>query len=93
MSSLGNSLEVRNVVLGVADTLDIDSLCLVVNSSGDILGLVTVDKLGFDAEAREENLELIVSTTVEVRGRNNVVAGLSKSADGEELGCLARRGS
>jgi hypothetical protein len=89
VSSLGNSFKVGNVILGVSDTLDIDSLCLVVNGSGDILRLVTVDKLGVDAETGEEDLELVVSATIEVGGRNDVVASVSEGADGEELGGLA----
>jgi hypothetical protein len=89
VSGLRNSFEVRNVILGVTDTLNINSLCLIVNGSSDILGLVTVDKLGVDAETGEEDLELVVSAAIKVRGRNNVVAGLGEGGDGEELGCLA----
>lgn len=89
MGSLGNSLEIRNVVLGVTDAFNVNSLGLLVDSSSNILGLVTVDKLGVDAQTREEDLELVVSATVEVRSRDNVVASVGEGADGEKLGCLA----
>lgn len=89
MSSLGNSLQIRNVVLGVSNTLNIDSLCLIINGSCNVLRLVAIDELGFDAQAREEDLELVVGAAVEVRSRNDVVASLSEGADGEELSGLA----
>jgi hypothetical protein len=89
MSSLGNSLQIRNVIPGVSNTLNIDSLCLIINSSRNVLRLVTIDKLGLDAQTREEDLELVVSAAVEVRSRDDVVAGLSEGADGEELSSLA----
>lgn len=92
MSSLRDSLKVRDVVLGIAYTLDIDSLCLLVNSSSDILRLVAVDKLGVDAKTGEENLELVVSAAVEIGRRDDVVASMGEGADCEELSGLTRRG-
>lgn len=89
VSSLGNSLKIRNVVLGVTDAFNVNSLCLLVDGSSNILGLVTVDKLGVDAQTREEDLELVVSATVEVRSRDNVVTSVGEGADGEKLSCLA----
>lgn len=92
MGNLGNSLQVRNVIPGVTNTLKVDSLCLVVNSSSNILRLVAVDKLGLDAQTREEDLELVVGAAIEVRGGDDVVAGVGKGVDGDELGGLAGGG-
>lgn len=92
MGNLGNSLQVRNVVLGVTNALEVDSLCLVVDGSSDILGLVAVDKLGLDAQAGEEDLELVVGAAVEVRRGDDVVAGVGQGVDGDELGGLAGGG-
>lgn len=92
MGHLGNGLEVGDVVPGVSDALDVDGLCLVVNGSSQVLGLVAVDKLCLDSQAREEDLELVVGAAVEVRGGHDVVAGVSEGVDGDELGGLARRG-
>jgi hypothetical protein len=89
MSSLRNSLQVRNVILGVSNTLNIDSLCLIINGSCNVLRLVTIDKLGLDAQTREEDLELVVSAAVEVGSRDDVVAGVGEGADGKELSSLA----
>lgn len=90
--NLGNSLEVRDVVLWVPDALDVDGLGLVVNGGGDILDTVAVDELGVDAEAGEEDLELVVGAAVQQRGGDDVVASVREGVDGDELGGLARGG-
>lgn len=92
MGDLGNSLEVGNVVPRVTDALDIDGLGLFVNGSGNVLGLVAVDKFGLDTETGEEDLELVVGATVKVGGRHDVVAGVGKGVDRDELRGLARGG-
>lgn len=92
MGDLGNCLQVRDVVLGVANALNVDSLGLVVNGSSNVLGLVAVDKLGLDAQARQEDFELVVGSAVKVGGGDDVVASVGKRVDGDELGSLARGG-
>jgi hypothetical protein len=89
VSRLGNSLQIRDVILGVSNTLNINSLCLVIDSSSNILRLVTINELGVDAQTREEDLELVVRAAVEVRSRDDVITSVSEGADGEELGSLA----
>lgn len=92
LTYLRDSLKVGDVVLGISDTLDIDSFCLIVDSSSNVVGVVALDKLGFDAETREENLELVVGSAVEEGGGDNVVAGMAERRDGHELGGLAGGG-
>lgn len=46
MSNLGNGLKIWDVILWVSNTLNVNSLCLLVNHGGKILRLVAVDKLG-----------------------------------------------
>lgn len=84
-----NGLKVGHVVARVADALNVDGLCAVVDGGGQLLGLVAVDKLGRDAQAGEDDLELVVGAAVQVRGRDDVVAGVCEGGDGEELGGLA----
>lgn len=93
MRYLGNGLNIRNVVPGIANALNIHSLGLVINSSSNILRLVAVDELGLDAQTRKEDLELVVRAAVEVGRGDDVVTGVGKSRDGDELGALARGGS
>lgn len=92
VGDLGNGLEVRDIVPGVTDALDVDRLGLVVNGSSNVLGLVAVDKLGLDTQAGQENLELVVGAAVEVGGGHDVVSGVGEGIDGDELGSLAGRG-
>lgn len=49
MSDLSDGLEVRDVVLGVANALDVDRLSVLIDSGGKVFGLVTIDELGLDA--------------------------------------------
>jgi len=90
MCDSSNGLEVGDIVAGISDTLNVDRLCLVINGSTNVLGLVAIHKLGRDAEAREQDLELVVCAAVEVGCRDNVVASVREGGDGQELGCLAR---
>jgi len=87
---LHNGLEVGHVVSGVTNALDVDSLGLVVNGSGELLGVVNVDKLGCDAKPREHNLELVVRAAVQVGRRDDVVPGMGQGSKGHELSRLAR---
>lgn len=93
MCSLGNGLKVRNVVAGVTDRLEVNSLGTVINSRGNILRLVTLDELGSDSHAREHNLKLVVGAAVQVAGGDDVVSGVGEGRDGHELGSLAGGGS
>jgi hypothetical protein len=93
VGELVNDLQVRDVVAGVADALDVDGLGLLVDGGGDVLGAVALDELGLDAQAGEEDLELVVGAAVEVGGGDNVVASVSQGVDDNELGGLAGGGS
>lgn len=89
MGNLGNGLDIRDVVSWVSNALDIDSLGLVVNGGSNVLRVLTVDELGLDAQAREEDFELVVGAAIQVRGGDDVVAGLGQSRNCDELGTLA----
>lgn len=92
VGDLGNGLEVGDVVAGVANGLDVDGLGLLVDGGSNGSWIVAVDKLGLDAEAGKEDLELVVGSAVEVGGRDNVVSGVGESSNGHELSGLAGRG-
>ena len=79
-------------LLWVSNALDVDSLGLVVNCGSNVCWVVSVDKLGLDSESWEEDLELVVCASVEVRGRDDVISGVGKSCNGHELCGLAGRG-
>lgn len=92
VSDLGDSLDVWDVVLGVSNTLDVDGLGFIINGSGQVLRLVTDDELGVDAQSWEEDLQLVVGSSVEVRRRHDVVAGMCEGRDSHELSGLTRAG-
>lgn len=85
-------LEIRYIVTRVADALEVNRLCVVVDSSDELLGLVTINKLAVDAKPGEHDLELVVGSSVKIRSGDDVVAGLCKGSNGHELSSLARRG-
>lgn len=63
MRNLRKFGDICNVVLRVADTFYVDSLRLVINSSSDIFGFVSLDKFYADSVLLEEDLKLIVCLT------------------------------
>lgn len=82
---LSDGLDVRDVVPGVPDALDVDGLRLVVDGGGEVLGPVARDELGRDAEPRQQHLELVVGAAVQVRRRHDVVAALRQRRERQEL--------
>lgn len=86
-------LKVRNVVFGVADGLEEDGLRLVVNELLEVFRLVAGDEFRANPESGQENFELVVGTTVQVRGADDVVADRAESCKGHELRGLAGGGS
>jgi hypothetical protein len=93
VGDLGDGLELGHVVARVADALNVDGLGLVVDGGRNVLGLVAVDELGGDAEARKQHLELVVRAAVEVGRRHDVVARVRQRRNGHELRGLPGRGS
>lgn len=88
MRNLADSLKVRDVILGISNAFQIDSLGLVIDQVLEVLWLVAIDEFRVDSQAREGDLELVVGTAVQVRGRDDVVSGLSERCDGQELSSL-----
>lgn len=91
MCDLANGLKVRDVVSGVSNAFEVNSLGLVINEGLEVLGIVAIDKLGGHAEPWEEDLQLVVGAAVKVRSGNDVVSGVGKACNGHELRRLAGR--
>ncbi len=64
VSNLGNRLKVWHVVFWVANTLNVDSLGVLINCGRKILGVVSIDELGVYAQPWQEDLQLIVGSSV-----------------------------
>jgi hypothetical protein len=93
MGQLGNGFEIRNIVSRIADSFHIHGFRLVIDGCGKLLGRIILDEFGLYSQSAEEDFELIVSTTVEVTSRDDVVTSMGQRSDGHELSSLTRRGS
>jgi hypothetical protein len=76
VGNLGNGGDIWDVVLGVTDGLDVDGTGLVINRSRDILGFLALNPLDIDLELLQVDTELVVGSTVQPTGADEVVAGL-----------------
>lgn len=85
-----NGLEVRHVVARVADALDVDRFRPVIDQAVKLVGLVTLDELGGDAQAREGDFELIVGPPVQIARADDVITTVRQRRDDHELRSLAR---
>ena len=93
MGDLGEGLDIRDVVSGVANSLNVNSFCLVVNGSANVLGLVASNELGLNSKTWKHDLQLVVGAAVEVGRRDDVVALVGECSNGHELSGLAGGGS
>lgn len=89
MRNLDDLLKIGYIVFGVPNTLDVDGLGLVVDEAGKLLGIISFDELGFNAEARQKHLELIIGSSIQVGGRHNIITCMGQGGKGHELGGLA----
>lgn len=85
MRNFYNSLEVRDIVSRIADTLEIYSFSLLVNELLELFGVIAIHEVGIDAQTWEKDFQLIVRAAVEVGSSNDVVPSLCERADGHEL--------
>jgi hypothetical protein len=85
VGDLGERFEVRNVVLGVADRLDVESLGLLVDQPLELRGIIPVDETDLEAKARKCHLELVIGAAVKKRRRDNVVARLEQRGERKQL--------
>ena len=84
---VADGLEVRHVVLGVADALEVDAAGVLVHQLVDLLGLVRVEEAHLDAEVLERLGEERPGAAVEAGGRDEILA---RVADGEQCGVDGR---
>lgn len=90
MGNFANSFKVRDVVFWVSDRFNVDCLCSVINGGGDVLWLVAIDEFGIDPKSGEEDFELIVGTSVEIRGGDDIITSVGEGGNGHELRRLSR---
>jgi hypothetical protein len=89
VGDLCDCLNVWDIVPRISDALDEDSLGLGVDGLLQVLGPVTLDKLGVDSEPGHEDFELVVASAVQVARADDVVSCVSQRSEGHELGGLS----
>ena len=89
MGNLGDGLKVGNIVSWIPDSLNINSLGPVINSCNQVFWFVSFHKLGLDAQTWQQDFKLVVRSTIQISGCDNVVAMVGKGRYGHELSGLA----
>ncbi len=88
MGDLCNGGDVRDVVLWVADGLDVNSSGVFINHVFDFGGVVAMDELDLDLELLHVHSELVVRAAIEPAGADKVVAWLAAIRDGHKLASM-----
>ena len=91
MCDFSNLFEIGDVVAWIADALDVNGLGAVVDELGKLVRVIALDKLGGDAQARQEDFELVVRSAIEIGRGDDIVPGMRQGGKGHELRRLAGR--
>ena len=85
MGDFCNGCDVGDVVLWVADGLNVNSSGVFINHVFDVSGVIAMDELDGDLELLHVHSELVVRAAIEPAGADKVVAWLTAIGDGHEL--------
>lgn len=88
VGDFGDGRDVRDVVLWVADGLNVDGSGVFVNRVFDLGGVIAVNELNLDLELLHVHSELVVRAAIEPTGADKVVAWLAAIRDGHELASI-----
>ena len=82
LGDLGDSVDVGNVGIGVAERLEVDDRSVVLDGTLNLFQVMSIDKRGLDAKLGERMLQQVVGATVDGLLSHHVVTGLGKSLQG-----------
>ena len=82
LGDLGDSVDVGDVGVGVAERLEIDDRGVVLDGPLDLFQVMGIDEGGLDAKLGERMLQQVVGATVDGLLSHHVVTGLGKSLQG-----------
>ena len=91
VGSVGDRLDIRDVVLGVAERLHVDEARVLVDEPMDGLGLARVEEADLDAEVFEGLREERVRAAVEARARDEVLPAMADRENRSRDGALTAR--
>lgn len=77
-----DGINIRNITVGVAQSLEVDSLGVGLDRVLDLFQIVSVHEGGGDAELGQSMLQQVVAAAVDGLLSHDVVAGLSQCLDG-----------
>ena len=89
---LGQSFDVGNVELGIAQGLGVDSPGFRVNGRPQAVKIVGIDKAYLDAHPRQGVVEKVVGSPIERGGGDDLVSGAGQGGDGQGFGGLSGGG-
>ena len=93
MGDFGNGRDVRDVVLWVADSLNVNSSGVFINHVLDVGRVIAMNELDVDLELLHVHSELVVRAAIEPAGADEVVAWLTAIGDGHKLASIDQYGS
>ena len=64
MRDLSDLLEIRYVILGISNALNVHRLRLIINGVLEVLRIVSIYKFRRHAKSWQEHLQLVVGTTI-----------------------------
>ena len=91
--NLCDSLDIRNIGIRVAESLDVNRLSIVLDSAFQFFQIVCINEGGLNAELRQSMCQQVVAAAVDGLLCYDVVAGLSKCLNGVGNRCGAGSGS
>ena len=80
--NLCDSLDIRNIGIRVAESLDVNRLSIVLDSAFQFFQIVCINEGGLNAELRQSMCQQVVAAAVDGLLSHDVVAGLSQCLDG-----------
>ena len=91
--NLCDSLDIRNIGIRVAESLDVNRLSIVLDSAFQFFQIVCINEGGLNAELRQSMCQQVVAAAVDGLLCYDVVASLSKCLNGVGNRCGAGSGS
>ena len=91
--NLCNSLDIRNIGIRVAESLDVSSLSIVLDSAFQFFQIMCINEGGLNAELRQSVCQQVIAAAVDGLLCYDVVASLSKCLNGVSDRCGTGSGS
>src|SRR5438552_6331098 len=92
MRNIGNRLEIQRVQAWIAQRLRKDGFCMLVDGAAEIVGIAAIHEAYVNAKFGQGVVEEIISTTIEARRGDNLIASSSNIENCQRLCRLSGAG-